>query len=125
MGLTVSPATPDDLTAACRLLAAPRPAPARAAAALRFRGLLATGELDPAGLLVARDGGGVRGAVLVQPLAGALGLAWPPRAEPGRDRPAAEDALAAAAAAWLQARGVKVCQSFAAEADRGDYAPLL
>jgi ribosomal protein S18 acetylase RimI-like enzyme len=126
MRFTVSPATQDDLTTACRLLASPRPTPDRDQAALRYRGLLAAGEFDPAGLLVARDEAGVvRGAMLAQPLAGALGLAWPPRAERGRDRLGIEDGLATAACSWLQSRGVKVCQSFAPEIDRDDFAPLL
>jgi ribosomal protein S18 acetylase RimI-like enzyme len=87
--------------------------------------MLLCGEVDPAGLLVARDGAGaVRGAVLVQPLPGALGLAWPPRAEPGREQAAVEDALASAACDWLRSRGVKVCQSFAAPGERADLAPL-
>jgi ribosomal protein S18 acetylase RimI-like enzyme len=87
--------------------------------------MLRSGEVDPAGLFVAQDdGGAVRGAMLVQPLPGALGLAWPPRAEPGRDQAATEAALAAAACGWLRSRGVKVCQSFAPEAERADMAPL-
>lgn len=126
MRLTVSPATPDDLTAACRLLAAPSPAPDRDPAALRYRDLLAGGELDPAGLFVARDEAGVvRGVLLAQPLTGALGLSWPPRAERGRDRIAIEDALVSAVCGWLRSRGVKVCQSFASEAERDDLAALV
>jgi ribosomal protein S18 acetylase RimI-like enzyme len=63
--------------------------------------------------------------MLVQPLAGALGLAWPPRVEPGADRAAVADALTAAACGWLRERGVRVCQAFGAPADRDDFAPLL
>lgn len=125
MRFVASPATPADLPAACRLLASHRPAPDREPAALRYRDLLTSGEFDPAGLFVARDDGGeLRGAVLVQSLPGALGLAWPPRVEPGRDRQAVEDALVSAACDRLQSRGVKVCQSFAPEPDRDAMAPL-
>lgn len=125
MRFVASHASPADLPAACRLLASHRPAPDREPAALRYRDLLASGEFDPAGLFVARgEGGELRGAVLVQSLPGALGLAWSPRAEPGRDRRAVEDALVSAACDWLRGRGVKVCQSFAAEADRDGMAPL-
>ncbi|MDB5312245.1 MAG: Acetyltransferase family protein [Gemmataceae bacterium] len=124
MRFSVSPAAPDEITAACRLLAARRVGPDRDLAALRYRDLLTSGTFDPGGLFVARAGGLVRGAVLTQPLPGALGLAWPPQAERGRDRAAIEDELVAAACDWLRARGVKVCQSFAAETDRPDMAPL-
>ena len=125
MRFVASPATPADLPAACRLLASHRPAADREPAALRYRDLLTSGEFDPAGLFVARDEGGeLRGAVLVQSLPGALGLAWPPRVEPGRGRQAVEDALVSAACGWLQSRGVNVCQSFAPDADRDAMAPL-
>ena len=107
MRLTVSPASADVLTAACRVLFAHLAGPDRDQRVAHCRDLLACGELDPAGLFVARDEhGAVRGAMLVQSLSGALGLAWPPRAEPGRDRPAAEDAVVTAARAWLRSRGV-------------------
>src|SRR5262245_47330602 len=87
MRLTVSPATPGEQAAACRVLFGHHAGPDRDQRAARCRDLLASGELDPAGLFVARDGhGAVRGAALVQPLPGALGLAWPPRAEAGRER---------------------------------------
>jgi ribosomal protein S18 acetylase RimI-like enzyme len=119
MGLRVATATPDDRPAAARLLAAGRPDPD--AAASRHLDLLATGELDPAGLFVARDRSGlVRGAMLAQRVPGALGLAWPPRA----GTPAAEDGLAAAACGWLRAGGVKVGQAFAPPHDRAGMAPL-
>jgi ribosomal protein S18 acetylase RimI-like enzyme len=125
MRVTVSPAAPDGRTAACRALCAHLPAPARDLAAVRYLDLLAAGEFDPAGLFAAHDADGVlRGAMLVQPLPGALGLAWPPRAEGGRDRAAVEDALVRAACGWLRGRGVKVCQSFAAPADRPDMTGL-
>jgi len=120
---SVSPASADELTAACRALFAHLAAPAREERAARCRDMLASGELDPAGLFVDRDGGVIRGAVLVQRLPGALGLAWPPRAESG-DRAAVEDALVAAACGWLRSGGVKVCQVFAAEGDPAAVGPL-
>lgn len=119
----VTPAAPDDRTAACRLLAASRPALLRADAARRFLDLLTTGELDPAGLFVTRGAGGaVRGAVLAQVLPGALGLLFPPRVMSGRE--ADTGPLLATALDWLRGRGVKVCQSFAPGGDRSDE-PVL
>lgn len=120
MGLRVSPAAPADWPAACRLLTAARQDPPAAAA--RHLDLLASGDLDPAGLFVARGrAGDLRGAMLAQRMPGALGLAWPP----GADSRAAEDALTAAAGRWLRAGGVKVCQAFTPPgADPAEMAPL-
>jgi ribosomal protein S18 acetylase RimI-like enzyme len=112
----VSPAAPHELLPALRVLFGP----GRGTDAERCRDALADVDRDPAAVLVARAGGRVCGAVLAQALPGALGVAWPPRAE----TPAAEDALAAAAVAWLRGCGVKVCQAFAAPADASDVAPL-
>jgi ribosomal protein S18 acetylase RimI-like enzyme len=121
MRFTVSASTAGELAAACRVLFAHLAGSDRDRRAAHCRGLLASGELDPAGLFAARDGhGAVRGAMLVQPLPGALGMAWPPRAEPGCGHVA--DALVAAACGWLRSRGVKVCQVFAADDD--GLAPL-
>lgn len=112
---------PADLHAACSFLASRRPAAERADTAARFAELLTSGEFDPAGLFVSRGGGGgVTGAVLAQVLPGALGLLFPPRA----DREADADALLAAALAWLDGRGAKVCQAFAPHGDRGDEPQL-
>lgn len=120
---TASAAGPDDLAAACRVLVSDRPALARADAARRFLDLLQAGEFDPAGLFVTRGAGGtIRGAVLAQPLPGALGLLFPPRTVPGRA--ADVDLLLAAALGWLRDRGVKVCQSFAPGGDRADEPTL-
>jgi ribosomal protein S18 acetylase RimI-like enzyme len=116
MRFTVSAATPDELPAACGALFAHLTGSDRDHRAARCRELLTSGELDPSGMFVARDEhGAVRGAMLVQPLPGALGLAWPPRAEAGCEPTA--DALVSAACGWLRSRGVKVCQVFAAEGD--------
>ena len=115
MGVRVNPAELADWPAAARLLAAGDPD--RAA---RVLDLLASGELDAGGVWVARGRfGAVRGAGLAQRLPGALGLAWPPRA----DAPAVADALAAALCGWLRAGGVKVCQAFVADPP-ADMAPL-
>jgi ribosomal protein S18 acetylase RimI-like enzyme len=118
MRLTISPANHNERTAACRVLFGHLADADRAERAACCRDLLASGELDPAGLFVARDErGAIRAAMLVQPLSGALGLAWPPRAEPGADRTAVEDAVVAAACGWLRSRGVKVCQVFVVDHD--------
>jgi mycothiol synthase len=65
---------------------------------------------DTLGVFVAVDGvGQIRAAMMVQFLAGAIGLAWPPAAEPDEFG----DALVTTSCEWLRNRGVKVCQAFA------------
>lgn len=125
MRFTVQSAGSNDLGAAFRMLAAFRPLPDRDRAAERYRDLFASGELDPAGLFVARDeADAIRGAILVQVMPGALGLTWPPVTE-RRNRAAIEDALVSGACDWLRSRGVKVCQAFASELERDSLAALV
>lgn len=110
--MNVSAATAGDLDAALRLLVGHRPPAERDSAIQRYRDLIASGDLDPAGIFVAR--GATRkpiGAMVVSVMPGALGLAWPPLAS-RRNRIETEDALVTAACTWLRSRGVKVCQAF-------------
>jgi ribosomal protein S18 acetylase RimI-like enzyme len=107
------------------MLASARPGSVQESAGARYLDLFASGEFDRAGLFVAFDeGGAMCGAMLAQSLPGALGLAWPPRAERGPDQRAVEDELVAAACGWVRTRGVKVCQVFGAEDERADLEPL-
>ena len=124
MAVSISQATPQERLAACRVLVAVRPPMDREHAAQRHVDLFDSGELDPAGLFVARGTSGVlHGAMIVQEMPGALGLAWAPVVPRGHDRTAIENSLVAAACGWLQARGVKVCQAFGSEPDA--FAPLV
>ncbi|MFM8273930.1 MAG: GNAT family N-acetyltransferase [Gemmata sp.] len=107
----VSQAAAHELLPACRLLFAAR--------AEHSRDRLLS-DRDASGLFVACGGGRLCGAALVQVLPGALGVAYPPRGEPVE----AADAVTAAACEWLRARGVKVCQAFAAAEERPEMAPL-
>ena len=125
MGIQITPATRNDLVAACQILAAARPGPLQESGAARYHDLFLSGEFDLAGLFVARDRPGqICGAMLVQVLPGALGLAWPPRAFSSTDRRYLEDELTAVACGWLRSQGVKVCQVFGIGADREDFAAL-
>lgn len=108
----VSPAAPHELLAACRLLF-----PDGRAEYSRDR---ITSEADTSRLFVARAGGRLHAAALVQALPGALGVAWAPRG----DSADALDTVTSAAVAWLRERGVKVCQAFAAAGEAADVAPL-
>jgi mycothiol synthase len=115
MAFTVSPVAPGELTAACRMLFVS----SGDAESFTARGI------DPNGMFVAKDARGtIRGAVLVQALRGAGGLIVPPRVLGGSEHAAVEDALAAAACAWLRSQGVTVCQAFASEDERPSMMPL-
>ncbi len=115
----ISPASPDELLPALQLIFGGR---AGADRVEPYRTALTSGDRDPQGLFVARDANGrLCGAMLAQPLEGALGVVWPPRAE----TPEIEDALVIAASVWLRAQGVKVCQVFATPEELTDLAPLV
>jgi ribosomal protein S18 acetylase RimI-like enzyme len=73
--------------------------------------LVAEGEVDRAGILVARGPNGVQGGMVCQTVPGASGLVWPPQSR--ADVPATEvqDALMGHAVAWLRQGGAKLGQS--------------
>lgn len=124
MSFTIGPASDPEVDAACQLLASPRPGSLRAMVAARYRDLFSSGEFDRAGLFVARDGTAICGAMVVQALSGAMGLAWPPRVQPGSDGSVIEEGLVSEACRWLRTGGVKICQSFGTEPERLDFGSL-
>jgi ribosomal protein S18 acetylase RimI-like enzyme len=93
---------------------------ARVANAVR---LVERGELDPTGILVARAGGDLQGAVVCLPVPGASGLVWPPQARPGR-RAEVEDELLRHACAWLRRRGARLGQALLTAGEAGLAPPL-
>ncbi|MBA4188044.1 MAG: hypothetical protein C0467_08495 [Planctomycetaceae bacterium] len=116
---TISPASPDELLPALQMIFGGRAGSNRIEP---YRAALTNGDRDPQGLFVARDDAGqLCGAMLAQPLQGALGVVWPPRAPSAE----IEDALVLAATDWLRAQGVKVCQVFATAEELPDLAPLV
>ncbi|MGL6097393.1 MAG: GNAT family N-acetyltransferase [Fimbriiglobus sp.] len=124
--VVVSSASSADLPAACRALYPHVPEPGRTERSARTLTLVSAGEIDPSGLLVARVDGNLRpaGAILVQPTPGNAAVLWPPRAEPGPDRAAVVDALAAAAVGFLRSRGAKVAQLMLPPDERDAAEPL-
>lgn len=70
--------------------------------------LVALGDLDPEGILVARDKLGICGALVSALLPGAGGLLWPPCVRDGPEREWAEDQLVATACRWLRGRGARL-----------------
>jgi mycothiol synthase len=121
---TIGPARSDEFAEAVRLLFRHRPATEReervgdAVAAAR------RGDLDAAGLLVARDGPEVVAAMLAAVLPGGGAAVWPPRVAPGVGD-AVTDALAGRAVAWLRDRGVKAAQAVLAADELAAARPLL
>ncbi len=84
--------------------------------------LIARGELEGDGLLVADDGGRVVGALVCTPAPGAGALVWPPRAVNLEEE--VEDALTRHAMTWLRNRGCKVAQALLVLDETPLVAPL-
>ena len=121
---TIAPAYPDELTAALRLAFRHHDPEARLARVAVGLDLIDRGELDPAGVLVARAGGRLLGAMVAAPVPGAAAAVWPPQVEAGTPC-AIADALAAAGVAWLQSQGVKLAQVLLTPEDADLAGPLL
>lgn len=117
----IGPANSAELPAAFGLIFA-RLGPADQAERVeRALSLVARGQLDPAGVLVARAGGAVAGAVVCATVPGAGSLIWPPAAATA----VCEDELVRAAGAWLRGRGAALTQCLLEEGQRALAAPLL
>src|SRR5262245_25050242 len=82
-------------------------------------------ELDPTGILVARDGKQLVGALVCALLPGAGGLVWPPfvRESPGKE--AAEDQLLTAGCHWLRQRGARLAEALLTKHEQPLGAALL
>jgi ribosomal protein S18 acetylase RimI-like enzyme len=93
----------------------------RVAAAMH---LVDRGDLDPAGILVARSDGQVVGAMLCQTIPGASGLVWPPQTVRSPCQREWEDRLVEHAVAWLQQRGAKLGQALLGASEAHLGAPL-
>jgi ribosomal protein S18 acetylase RimI-like enzyme len=118
------PARPQELEAAFGLVfqyASREERRARVDNALR---LVRQGELDPAGVLVVRQGKRLLGAMVCLVAPGASGLVWPPQAEATPVRTQVEDVLLRHALTWMRDRGAKLGQTLVATPDRFLAAPL-
>src|SRR5438046_2786466 len=96
----IAPARPRELEDAFRLIFRRVAEEEREARVTNALHLVRQGELDPAGILLATEGGAPVGAIACLPVPGASGLVWPPQAVPGPGRAAVEDALVRHATAW-------------------------
>ncbi len=121
---TVGPARPEEQAAALNLAfqhLAPEDRRIRVANALRF---VRQGELNPNGLLVARRGGQLLGAMICHPAPGASGLVWPPEAASPEGHVEVEDRLIRFAIDWLQQQGAKLAQALLHPQEAGLAVPL-
>jgi ribosomal protein S18 acetylase RimI-like enzyme len=121
--VTVGPARPRELSEAFQLLFRPygeEESARRTANALR---LVRQGELDPAGVMVARTALGLIGAMVSMKVAGAGGLVWPPQAV-GEDPKTVEDLLVRQTIAWLRQTGARLAQSLLPTEEAGWAQPL-
>src|SRR5262245_9311834 len=100
--LTVGPARPDEWGPAVRLAVQQRSGGEQFLRAANAVEMVRQGELDPAGVVVARCGREVLGALVCTPVAGAGGLIWPPQTGPHPDQADIEDRLVRHAVAWLR-----------------------
>jgi ribosomal protein S18 acetylase RimI-like enzyme len=116
--LVVTAARPEDLAPAFRLIFRHVAADEREHRVLNALDLVRLGMLDPGGVKVVRGQGGVVGAVICAPVAGAGGVLWPAQAIETPDRAAIEDRLMHEALAWLRSRGAKLAQALLADHER-------
>jgi mycothiol synthase len=86
--------------------------------------LVGVGQVDPAGMFVARQAGVVVGAFLCVPGRAASALVWLPRWRAGAGSDADADRLIARGMDWLRLRGCRVTQVLAAPAEQDLQAPL-
>jgi ribosomal protein S18 acetylase RimI-like enzyme len=122
--LTIEPARPDEWAAAFRFVFQHLREDERDARVANAVRLVERRELDPAGILVARAGDDVLGALVCQPVPGASGLVWPPQSRHGRRRAEVEDELLRHACAWLRRRGARLGQALLTAGEAGLAPPL-
>jgi len=106
----IGPAHPEEWSTALELLQGPVDAQTRRIQVFNGLRLLASGELDPEGLLVARGKRAILGVELAVALAGNGGVMWPPQVRHPPDWEL-QNRLAAAGLEFLRQRGVKVAHA--------------
>src|SRR5206468_6000193 len=86
--------------------------------------MLRQGELEPAGVMVARRASEVQAAIVCLVVPGASALVWPPQSRNQPDRREIEDRLVGYATSWLRQRGAKLGQALLAPEDAHLAHPL-
>jgi mycothiol synthase len=118
----IDQARPEEWQAALELAYQHMPTAMRHARVVQMLHMLDTGELDPAGIWIARQRHAITGVQICWALHGCSFLFWLPEI---RDARADKDALVQAALAWCRAQGGKLAQSIMPPADAGRAEPLL
>jgi mycothiol synthase len=110
--LVIGPAHPDEWAAALNMVfrhvASRDERETRVANALQ---LIRAGELDAAGVLVAREGTRLRGTMVCLLAPGASALVWPPQALSSPEKQHIEDQLMRFGIGWVKDRGAKLAQT--------------
>jgi ribosomal protein S18 acetylase RimI-like enzyme len=114
---SVESARPEDLAAAFRLMFQQTPAVDLDARVTNALNLVERGELDPAGVVVARQDNQLVGAMVCLRVPGASGLVWPPQTLSSGVQRAVEDGLVRFASDWLRGHGAKLGQALLTPAD--------
>src|SRR5262245_27186494 len=120
---TITVAQPEEWPEAFQLVFAHLDEATRATRVANAQRLAEAGDLDAAGILVARANDRLWGAVVCAPLAGAGGILWLPNTTPGAGADVAEQ-LVEHVLTWLRRKGSKVVQALVAPAERPLAAPL-
>jgi len=111
---TIAAARPAERAAAFRFAFQHLPELEQVARVANALDLVREKEIDPRGVLVARDQDGVLGSVICMTTPGAGSLVWPPQVADRPERAAIEDALIQHALRWLRGQGAKLAQAMLA-----------
>lgn len=87
-------------------------------AAQRLQAMFASCELDPGGLLIARDASTIHGVIFAYRIGGAQSALWLPVAEDDQ----IQDALVAGALAWIRREPTKIVQALISVSDEANRA---
>jgi ribosomal protein S18 acetylase RimI-like enzyme len=130
-GVTIAAAEPDERTAALKLAFAHLDAETRLGRVAGGLELIDRGEMDADGILVARLGDRLVGAMVAAPVPGSGAAVWPPHVaadatgQAGLSEVQVADALVRRAGDWLRSRGIKLAQALLAPEEVALGAPLL
>ncbi|QEL15331.1 GNAT family N-acetyltransferase [Limnoglobus roseus] len=119
MPFIATPASADERPQACRVLFA-HTAFADLAAD-RFQEMISRGELDPAGLIVAKAGGTICGAIFAYRIGGGQAAIWLPSATDVK----MQDVLVAGVVDWIRREPTNVIQAIVRQAELPRTPPLV
>jgi ribosomal protein S18 acetylase RimI-like enzyme len=123
--LIIDPAQPVERAATLRLAFGHLPARDRDTRVNNALELVEKQDLDPEGILVARSGSAIVGALICMTTPGAGSLVWPPQILPDvPERTQVEDQLVRYAGSWLRRQGAKLAQTLLVPAEAYLSKPL-